>query len=165
MNQVGPLGDAAAEASTLNPGVGHVVASANWPTSTDAEPGFPIIAEQWDRIGQFYAAFPAGHATASAALQRLDRFQASNRFYAANRELGRALKLTLPGLPRPRLLTWPLRVGEPPPANGRFRRRRRASARGWRGRHARRPRSHLRRQKRRSRHSVAGRNRPTATIA
>jgi len=37
-------------------------------------------------------AFPAGYATASAALQRLNRFQASNRFYAANRELGRALK-------------------------------------------------------------------------
>ena len=53
---------------------------------------FRLIAEQWDRIGQFYAAFPAGHATASAALQRLNRFQASNRFYAANRELGRALK-------------------------------------------------------------------------
>ena len=53
---------------------------------------FHLIAEQWDRIGQFYAAFPAGHATASAALQRLNRFQASNRFYAANRELGRALK-------------------------------------------------------------------------
>ena len=35
---------------------------------------------------------PAGHATASAALQRLNRFQASKRFYAANRELGRALK-------------------------------------------------------------------------
>ena len=40
----------------------------------------------------FYAAFPAGHTTASAALQRLNRFQASNRFYAANRELGRTLK-------------------------------------------------------------------------
>ena len=53
---------------------------------------FRLIAEQWDRIGQFYAAFPAGHATASAALQRLNRFQASKRFYAANRELGRALK-------------------------------------------------------------------------
>ena len=53
---------------------------------------FRLIAEQWDRLGQFYAAFPAGHATASAALQRLNRFQASNRFYAANRELGRALK-------------------------------------------------------------------------
>ena len=38
---------------------------------------FRLIAEQWDRIGQFYAAFPAGHATASAALQRLNRFQAS----------------------------------------------------------------------------------------
>ena len=53
---------------------------------------FRLIAEQWGRIGQFYAAFPAGHATASAALQRLNRFQASNRFYAANRELGRVLK-------------------------------------------------------------------------
>ena len=53
---------------------------------------FRLIAEQWDRIGQFYAAFSAGHATASAALQRLNRFQASNRCYAANRELGRALK-------------------------------------------------------------------------
>ena len=53
---------------------------------------FRLVAEQWDRIGQFYAAFPTGHATASAALQRLNRFQASNRFYAANRELGRALK-------------------------------------------------------------------------
>ena len=51
-----------------------------------------LIAEQWDRIGQFYAAVPAGHATASAALQRLNRFQASNRCSAANRELGRALK-------------------------------------------------------------------------
>ena len=39
---------------------------------------FRLIAEQWDRIGQFYAAFPAGHVTASAALQRLNRFQASN---------------------------------------------------------------------------------------
>ena len=29
---------------------------------------------------------------ASAALQRLNRFQASNRFYAADRDLGRALK-------------------------------------------------------------------------
>ena len=31
-----------------------------------------VIAEQWDRMGQFYVygAFPGGHATASAALQR-----------------------------------------------------------------------------------------------
>ena len=43
---------------------------------------FRLIAEQWDRLVQFYAAFPAGHATASGALQRLNRFQASNRFYA-----------------------------------------------------------------------------------
>jgi len=53
---------------------------------------FRLIAEQWERVGQFYAAFPAGHTTASAALQRLNRFQASNRFYAANRELGRVFK-------------------------------------------------------------------------
>ena len=53
---------------------------------------FRLVAEQWERIGQFYAAFPAGHATASAALQRLNRFQALNRFYAANRELGRVFK-------------------------------------------------------------------------
>ena len=50
-----------------------------------------LIAEQWDRIGQFDAAVPAGHAPASAALQRLNRFQASNRGYAATRALGRAL--------------------------------------------------------------------------
>ena len=50
-----------------------------------------LIAEQGDRSGQFDAAVPAGHATASAALQRLNRFQASNRGYAATRELGRAL--------------------------------------------------------------------------
>ena len=61
---------------------------------------FHLIAEQWDRIGQFDAAFPAGHATASAALQRLNRFQASNRFYAANRELGRALKTEFVLTPR-----------------------------------------------------------------
>ena len=48
---------------------------------------FRLLAEQWDRLGQFYAALPAGHTTASTALQRLNRFQASNRFYAANREL------------------------------------------------------------------------------
>ena len=44
---------------------------------------------RWERIGQLCAAFPAGHATACAALQRLNRLQASNRFFAANRELGR----------------------------------------------------------------------------
>ena len=38
-----------------------------------------LIAEQGDRIGQFDAAFPAGHATASAALQRLNREQVSVR--------------------------------------------------------------------------------------
>ena len=56
------------------------------------EINFRLIAEHWDRIGQFHAAFPAGHATASAAFQRLNRFPNSNRFHAANRELGRVLK-------------------------------------------------------------------------
>jgi len=32
---------------------------------------FRLVAEQWDRIGQFYAAFPAGHATASASPARV----------------------------------------------------------------------------------------------
>jgi len=50
---------------------------------------FSLIAEQLEGIGQFYAAFPAGHTTASAALQRL------NCFYAANRELGRVFKTEL----------------------------------------------------------------------
>ena len=53
---------------------------------------FSLIAGQWNRIGRFYDAFPAGHASASAALQRLNRFRTSNRFHAANREPGRALK-------------------------------------------------------------------------
>ncbi len=53
---------------------------------------FDLVGEQWDRMGQFHAAFPQGHSTASAALQRLNRFRASNRFYAANREFGRVLK-------------------------------------------------------------------------
>ncbi len=52
---------------------------------------FRLLAEQWDRIGQFYAAFPAGHAAVSVAFLRLNRFRASNRFCAANRELGRTL--------------------------------------------------------------------------
>ena len=80
---------------------------------------FRLIAEQWDRIGQFYAAFPAGHATASVALQRLNRFQASNRFYAANRELGRALKteFVLQYMSEPKLRAkvrrWPARRRPP----------------------------------------------------
>ena len=70
----------------------HIKTSSSNPSVGRRAVNFRLIAEQWDRIGQFYAAFPAGHAMASAALQRLNRFQASNRFYAANRELGRALK-------------------------------------------------------------------------
>ena len=51
---------------------------------------FRLIAEQWDRIGQFYAAFPAGHATAAAALHRLNRFQASTRIWSGDVWLARS---------------------------------------------------------------------------
>jgi len=66
---------------------------------------FRLIAEQWDPMGPFHAAFPQGHATASAALQRLNRFPASNRFHAANREFGRVLKtaFVLHGMSEPQL--------------------------------------------------------------
>jgi len=51
-----------------------------------------VIAEQWDRIGQFYASLESGHTTASVALKRLASCTAKNRFYRANRDLGRVFK-------------------------------------------------------------------------
>jgi TnpA family transposase len=51
-----------------------------------------LIVEQWDRMGQLYASLKAGHVTASVALKRLVAFSAKNRFYRANRELGRIFK-------------------------------------------------------------------------
>jgi TnpA family transposase len=51
-----------------------------------------VIAEQWDRMGQFYASLENGHTTASVALKRLASCTAKNRFYRANRDLGRVLK-------------------------------------------------------------------------
>jgi TnpA family transposase len=51
-----------------------------------------IIAEQWDRMGQFYASLESGHTTASVALRRLASCTAKNRFYRANRDLGRIFK-------------------------------------------------------------------------
>ena len=51
-----------------------------------------IIAEQWDRMGQFYASLESGHTTASVALKRLASCTAKNRFYRANRDLGRVFK-------------------------------------------------------------------------
>ena len=51
-----------------------------------------IIAEQWDRMGQLYASFETGHSTASVVLKRLVGFNATNRFYRANRDLGRIFK-------------------------------------------------------------------------
>ena len=51
-----------------------------------------LIAEQWDRMGQFYASLRSGHVAASVALKRLVAFSPTNRFYRANRELGRLVK-------------------------------------------------------------------------
>ncbi len=51
-----------------------------------------VIAEQWDRMGQFYASLEHGHTTASVALKRLASCTAKNRFYRANRDLGRVFK-------------------------------------------------------------------------
>jgi TnpA family transposase len=51
-----------------------------------------VIAEQWDRMGQFYASLESGHTTASVALRRLASCTAKNRFYRANRDLGRLFK-------------------------------------------------------------------------
>ena len=48
--------------------------------------------EHWDRIGQLYASLKTGHVTASVALKRLVGFSAKNRFYRANRDLGRIFK-------------------------------------------------------------------------
>ena len=51
-----------------------------------------VIVEQWDRMGQFYASLENGHTTASVALKRLASCTAKNRFYRANRDLGRIFK-------------------------------------------------------------------------
>ena len=47
---------------------------------------------QWERMGQFYSSLATGHTTASVALQRLVACPAKNRFYRANRDLGRVFK-------------------------------------------------------------------------
>jgi TnpA family transposase len=50
------------------------------------------IAEHWDRMGQLYASLKTGHVSASVALKRLVGFSTKNRFYRANRDLGRIFK-------------------------------------------------------------------------
>jgi TnpA family transposase len=50
------------------------------------------IASEWDRVGRFYASLEHGHATASVALKRLVAYSSTNRFYKANRDLGRVFK-------------------------------------------------------------------------
>ena len=51
-----------------------------------------LAVEQWDRMGQFYVSLETGHTTASVALKRLAGYTAQNRFYRANRDLGRVFK-------------------------------------------------------------------------
>lgn len=51
-----------------------------------------VIQEQWDRAAHFYASLKSGHVTASVALKRLVGLSKKNRFYQANRELGRVFK-------------------------------------------------------------------------
>ena len=46
-------------------------------------------------MGQLYASLKTGHVTASVALKRLVGFSAKNRFYRANRDLGRIFKTEL----------------------------------------------------------------------
>ncbi len=50
------------------------------------------VHERWDKIAHFYASLAAGHVTASTALKRLVASSGKNRFYRANRELGRLFK-------------------------------------------------------------------------
>jgi len=50
------------------------------------------ITAHWDRMGQCFAAFAAGHTTASVALKRLLACGPRNHFYRAVRELGRLYK-------------------------------------------------------------------------
>jgi TnpA family transposase len=50
------------------------------------------ITAHWDRMGQFFASFAAGHTTASVALKRLLACGPRNHFYRAVRELGRVYK-------------------------------------------------------------------------
>jgi TnpA family transposase len=60
------------------------------PTDRTIDP--QVIAEQWDRMGQFYASLESGQTTGSVALKRLASCTAKNRFYRANRDLGRVFK-------------------------------------------------------------------------
>ena len=50
------------------------------------------VADEWDRMGYFYASLECGHATASTALKRLNGFTGKNHFYRANREFGRIIR-------------------------------------------------------------------------
>lgn len=51
-----------------------------------------VIVEKWDRMSQLYASIERGQTIASVALKRLVACTAKNRFYRANRDLGRLIK-------------------------------------------------------------------------
>ena len=59
-------------------------------------------------MGQLYASLKTGHVTASVALKRLVGFSAKNRFYRANRDLGRIFKTEF-------ILQYLLGAGAAPP--------------------------------------------------
>ncbi len=63
-----------------------------WVSRTDRTISPSHIAEQWDRMGRFYASLQAGHTTASVALKRLVGYSKKNQFYCANRDFGRVFK-------------------------------------------------------------------------
>ena len=50
------------------------------------------IAEQWDRMGQFFCSMATGYTTASVAMKRVVGFGPNNHLYRVIRELGRAFK-------------------------------------------------------------------------
>ena len=50
------------------------------------------IADQWDRMAQFFCSMATGHTTASVAMKRLVAFGPHNHLYRAIRERGRAFK-------------------------------------------------------------------------
>jgi len=74
---------------------------------TDRTLDAQVIAQQWDRMGQFYASLETGQTTASVALKRLASCSAKNHFYRANRDFGRVFKteFLLSYLSKPQLRT------------------------------------------------------------
>jgi TnpA family transposase len=80
--------------SLIASGVGiSVAAESAVKTSTAAMVGCKILDKiPTCRMGQLYASLKNGQVTPSVALKRLVGFSAKNRFYRANRDLGRIFK-------------------------------------------------------------------------